>query len=323
MRVLITGGTGFVGSHVCRRLLAEGHRVRVLVRPTSDGTSLDGLAVERVPGDVTEPWSVAAAAQGQEWVIHAAANLTYWGRDAAWQARVNVEGTRNVIRACRQAGVRRLVHVSSVAAVGIPDDSGRPADEEFCFNLGDSGLNYHLSKRRAEEEVAAGVAEGLDAVIVNPASVFGPYGAGYRGADMLSKVRRTPVVPYFTGGLCVVHVDDVVAGTLAALRRGRAGQRYILGGENLTYRALVERTARAMRLWRCVVPVPALVTALAARVLEPWGRWRKRRPRITYATHYCASRCHFYDSGKARRELGYSPRGFDAILQECLRLRAC
>jgi dihydroflavonol-4-reductase len=323
MRVLITGATGFLGSHLCRRMLADGHEVRVLVRPTSDDRNLKGLAVERVVGDVTDSRSVGEAVRDQDSVIHAAAELSYWGRDAARQERVNVEGTRHVARACREGGIRRLVHVSSVAAIGIPEDPQRPADEAFGFNLEGSGLNYHLSKRRAEVEVAAEVVRGLDAVTVNPASIFGPHGGGYRGAEMLAKVRRTRVVPYFTGGLCAVHVDDVVAGTVAALERGTQGERYILGGENLTYRALVERAARALGLRRWPVPVPALVTGLAARILEPWGRWRGRRPRITYATHYCASRCHFYDSGKARAALGYAPRDFDAIVEECVRLKAC
>jgi dihydroflavonol-4-reductase len=323
MRVLITGGTGFLGSHLCRRLLAEAHRVRVLARPTSNGAHLDGLGVERVLGDVTDATSVQTAVHGQDWVIHAAACLSYWGRNTEQHRRVNVGGTRHVAQACRELGVRRLVHISSVAAVGIPDEPGRPADEAFPFNLDGSGLSYHCSKRDAETVVLEEVARGLDAVIVNPASIFGPYRPCYRGAEMLAKVRRGRVVPYFTGGLCAVHVSDVVEGTLAALERGTSGQRYILGGENLTYHSLVKRTARAMGLRRWPVPVPALVTGLAARTLEPWGRWRGRRPRITYATHYCANRYHFFDSGKARAALGYAPRDFDAIVEECLQLKAC
>jgi dihydroflavonol-4-reductase len=167
------------------------------------------------------------------------------------------------------------------------------------------------------------VARGLDAVIVNPASIFGPHGTQYRGAEMMRKVRQTQVLPYFTGGLCAVHVQDVVQGTLAVLERGMSGQRYILGGENLTYRALAARTAGVMNLRRRFVPVPPIITGLAAMLLEPWGHLRNRRPRITYAVHYCASRYHFYDSSKARKALGYAPRDFMAILHECLRLGVC
>jgi dihydroflavonol-4-reductase len=323
MRVLITGGTGFLGSHLCRRMLQDGHEVRVLCRPTSSPATLNGASVERVLGDVTDADSVERAVQDRDWVIHAAASLSYWQDEAERQRQVNVNGTRNVVEACLRQGVRRLLHVSSVAAVGIPDDPARPATEDFPFNLQGSGLCYHLSKRQAEEIVRDGVKQGLDAVIVNPSSIFGPNGSRYRGAERLRKVRQTWLVPYFTGGLCAVHVQDVVDGIVNALVHGKTGQRYILGGENLSYRVLVERTARAMRLRRRPMPVPALVTGLAAHVLEPWGRWRKVRPRITYMIHYCASRYHYYDSTKARRELGYAPRDFEAILRECLRLNAC
>lgn len=234
----------------------------------------------------------------------------------------HVDGTRNVAQAARQKGVRRLLHVSSISAIGIPIDP-TPATEDFNFNLHHAGLNYHQSKHRAEAEVMAETKRGLDAVVVNPASIFGPYGGRYRLAEMMNKVRRSRLVPYFLGGLCAVHVDDVMHGIVAALNHGRSGQRYILGSENLTYRALVERTARAMNLQRYPVPVPSIVTGLAAGLLEPWGRWRKVRPRIVYATHYCSSRFSSYDSTKARQELGYAPRGFQAILGECLSLGAC
>ena len=316
MRVLITGATGFVGSHLCRRMVAEGHEVRVLCRPSSDTGAIDGLPIERVVGDVTDYASVEKAVSDRQWVVHAAAHIDTWRRLAAEQTRVNVDGTAHVARACREAGVGRLLHVSSVAAIGIPT-SAVAADEDFRFDV-DPRLTYHWSKRAAEEVVAAEVAHGLDAVIVNPASIFGPHGRRYRGAEMVAKVRRGPVVPCFGGGICVVHVTDVVAGIVAALHRGSTGQRYILGGENVTFRALAERAARAMRLRRRVVTVPPLVTATAAAVQESWGRLVNRRPRITWATHHCAGRYHFYDSTRARSILGYAPRPFDAILAECL-----
>jgi len=316
MRVLITGATGFVGSHLCRRMVADGHDVRVLCRPSSDTTALDTLPIERVVGDVTDYGSVEKAVSDREWVVHSAAHIDSWQRRAAEQTRVNVDGTRHVARACREAGVARLVHVSSVAAIGIPT-SAVAVDEDFLFDV-DPRLTYHWSKRRAEDAVAAEVARGLDAVIVNPSSIFGPHGRRYRGSEMVSKVRRGPIVPCFTGGICIVHVVDVVAGIVAAFHRGSIGQRYILGGDNVTFRVLAERAARAMHLRRRVVAVPPVVTAAAAAVLEPWGQLVNRRPRITWATHHSAGRHHFYDSTRARTVLGYAPRTFDSILSECL-----
>lgn len=315
MRVLITGATGFLGSHLCRQMVNQGHIVSVFTRPASEAAALKGLPVKRLLGDITDLDSVKQAVQGQEWVIHAAASVM---GDETRHTQVNVAGAQHVARACREEGISRLVHVSSVATIGIANDLHHPADESFPFNLENSGLTYHLSKRQAEEQVLGEVAKGLDAVIVNPGSIKGPYGTQYRGAEIARTVQRIPVVPYFTGGICVVHVEDVVEGILAALERGVAGQRYILGGENLTFRALGQRAANALHLRRRFVPLPAVVTGLAAVALKPWSRLRGQPPWITYATHYCASRYQFYDSSRAHQALGYKPRDFDAILYECL-----
>lgn len=322
MRVLVTGASGFLGSHLCRSMAAAGHEVRALCRSTSDVTGLGGLPLELVAGDVTDRSSVRRAVAGRDWVVHAAAKIQYWTRDRDEQRTVNIEGARIVAQVCREAKVRRLVHVSSVAAVGIPVDPSRPADEGFAFNLQGARLPYHVSKWLAEQAVGAEVRRGLDAVIVNPASIFGPHRDGYRGAEMMRKVRRHNVIPYFTGGICVVHVDDVVAGIHAALERGVAGERYILGGENVSYRSLAERAAASMGLSRRFVPVPPAVTALAALLLQPYAVMRARMPRMTFAAHYCASRSHYYDSSRARAAFGYSPRGYGAILAECLRVGA-
>lgn len=317
MRVLITGATGFLGSHLCRRMVVEGHDVRILARSSSDNTTLEGLSLDRVIGDITDPESVRTAVQDREWVIHAAADLNDRRWNQSWQIKVNVEGTRNIAQACRAEGVRRLLHVSSVAAIGIPTSPQHPANEEFPFNLEHTGLTYHLTKRQAEKEVMTEVARGLDAIIVNPADVKGPHGTQYRGAEIVRAVRRAPVVPYFSGGICVVHVQDVVEGILAALLQGATGQRYILGGENLTFRALAERAAKTMGLGRRFIPVPRMVTGPAAMILEPWGLLWNHRPWIRYTI---ASRFQFYDFSKACMALGYAPRDFSAILDECLRM---
>lgn len=318
MKVLVTGATGFLGSHLCRRIARDGHELTVFRRSSSSTAELAGLELRHEIGDITDAEAVARAVSGQDIVIHAAAQLAYWGYQKQAQEKINVEGTRNVVEACLRHQVKRLVHVSSVAAIGIPNGPDHPATEEFIFNLESSDLIYHLSKRSAEKIVLAAVKDGLDAIIVNPSTIFGPYGARYRGAEMVQKVRQTRVVPYFLGGLCVVHVGDVVEGIMRAMTHGAAGQRYILGGENLTFKALAERAATAMNLRRRFIPVTPVITGLAAMVLEPLGRWRRRQPKITYATHYCASRYHFYDSGKARKSLGYAPRDFSAILDECV-----
>lgn len=316
MKVLITGATGFLGSHLTSRLVREGHAVTILRRPTSTTAGLDALGVISAVGDVTDRPSLEAAIKGQEVVVHAAASVGNREGLGDLQTAVNVEGTRNVVLACRRHGVRRLLHVSSVAAVGLLDRPGPPADESFPWNLERSGLRYHLSKRQAEAAVQEGVQAGLDAVIVNPGSACGPFRGGFRGNELFEGVVRRRIVPYFRGGRDVVHVGDVVEGILGALDRGRTGERYILGGENLTYRRIAELVAGHLGVRRVLVPVPGLVTGLAASILEPLGRLSGRPPRITRATHYCASRFAFYDSGKARRELGFAPRPFMDIVSE-------
>ena len=319
MNALVTGANGFLGSHLCRELVNENHNVTVLVRPSSDLSALGNLPVNKKYGDITDASAVEAAVGGNDLVFHAAAHLSYWGNQKEIQNKINVEGTKNVVEACLRRGVKKLVHVSSVAAVGIPPSSTEPAGEDFRFNLENlPALNYHLSKKRGEEIVLSAVEKGLNAVIVNPSAIWGRFGKTYRGAEIARKVRRSAVVPYFTGGICVVHVADVVDGIIAAWRHGKTGERYILGGENLTLQAIARAAARAQNLRRRFVPVPNLLTGLSAVALESWGRITKTRPRITFTTHYCASRFHYYDSGKAEKELGYSPRSFQTILNECL-----
>ena len=322
MRVLVTGGTGFLGSHICARLLEEGHELTVLRRANSNLSDPKGRAVRYVVGDITDAESVAEAVGSQEIVIHAAALVGYASAKA--HEAVNEGGTRNVVTACRRLGVGRLVHISSVAAVGIPEHRHRPADEAFVFNLEGSALGYHISKRRAEQVVARAVAEGLDAVIVNPSSIKGPHGRCFRGGELPDGVRRRPVVPCFSGGTNVVHVEDVVNGVLAALRRGRAGERYILGGENLTWREMAGMAADLLGVRRVLVPVPSVVTGAAAwagRAIEPLTG---HRPRFTYDVHFCANRFLFYDSRKAAKDLGSKPRPYGKIVRQYLdRAWAC
>jgi dihydroflavonol-4-reductase len=311
VKVLITGATGFLGTRLCRQMAAAGFQVTALHRKSSNLAALQGLNLKCRPADLDDITSLAAAVEGQEAVIHAAANIRY-ATSAAALERTNTEGTRALAQACRESGVRRLVHVSSVSAIGIPP-KGCVADERFAFNLENSGLAYHLSKKRAEEAVFDEVGRGLDAVIVNPASLFGPHGRNYRGGEMIRKVLGSPLVPYFRGGICVAHADDVAAGIVAALERGRRGERYILGGENITYREIARRSAAALGVKPLLLPLFPLVTR-AAMVLQP--------ARFTYATHYTSSRFQFYSSEQARRSLGYRPRSFDEILQENLAFRS-
>ena len=318
MNALVTGATGFLGSHLCRQLVRDGFNVTALCRSTSKTDALDDLPISKKIGDVTDRLSLDDAVAGNDYVFHAAAHGTYWRRHKKVQNQVNIQGTENVSEACLNFGVKKLVFISSITAIGLPEEPGKSIGEESAFNLEGSSLNYHISKKRAEEIVLGAVEKGLDAIIINPANIWGPHGEKYRGADHVEKVMGKRVIPYFTGGICVVHVDDVVDGIMAAFDRGRTGERYILGGENILLKTIAELALRHQDKKASFVPLPKAVTWLAAVISESIALASGRRPRITFVTHTLASRFQYYDSEKAKRELGFTPRSFDVILEECI-----
>ena len=318
MRVLVTGATGFLGSHLCRRLCAEGHSITVLRRASSNADALGSLPLRYETGEITDAACVDRATKGQDVVIHAAGCMQRKGTSRDLFYAVNVAGTRHVVQASIRHQVRRLLHVSSVAAIGIPDKPLEPATEDFRFNLDDSGLHYHISKHQAEAAVAEGVAKGLNAVIVNPTGLSGPSGPLFRGGEIIRSVRNTRILRYPPGGVCVVHVEDVVDGLMAALDRGLSGNRYILGAENLTFLQMLEKTATTLGLKRFYIPIPAVATKAFAVVAEWWSTVALGGFSSEYAKYYCASRFSYYDSSKARLALGFRPRSFEAILEESM-----
>ncbi len=235
MKILVTGSTGFIGGALCQALVAQGgHSVRAFHRVNSSLRLLEGLPVEHAIGDLTQPATLTAAMEGIEAVFHAAA----WMGDSepGRLYAVTVEGTRAVLRAARQAGVRRLVHTSSVAALGVPPPHRVTLmDETHTWNIRPEQYPYGYAKYLAELEIQKEVAQGLDAVIVNPALVLGA-GDIHRGStSILLKVAQRKVGVTMEGGLNVVHIQDVVNGHLKALECGQTGERYILGGQNLSY----------------------------------------------------------------------------------------
>ncbi len=305
---LITGATGFVGSAVLRALVARGFAVRALVRPGGDRRNLDGVPVTLVEGDLRDPASLARAVAGVAYLFHVAADYRIWVPDPAEMLRANVDGTRALMLAALEAGVERVVYCSSVAALGLTKD-GSPADEATPVSEAAIVGIYKKSKYRAEQAVLALVRErGLPAVIVNPAGPIGPRDikptpTGQMIADAAS--GRMPA--YVDTGINVVHVDDVAHGHLLALERGRIGERYILGSENLLLPdilgmvdAATGRPTRRMRLrpeW--LWPVALVSEGLARLGMEP---------RVTRDHLHMARKKMFFSHAKAAAELGFSPR---------------
>lgn len=302
MKVLVTGATGFVGSNVAAALAARGDQVRVLRRATSRLNALEGVCVEYVVGDILDPDSLATAVRGCEVVFHVAATAQYWRSGKETIYRVNVEGTRNVMQAALAAGVERIVHTSSVAALGYPP-RGTMADESQTFPPELSWWPYGHSKHLAELEVRKAAAQGLPAVIVNPTIVIGPRDVNFVSGSLIraSVKGQLRIVP--PGGSNVVHSDDVVAGHLAAAERGYVGERYILGGENLSHweTATIIASITGGALPRLVLPRWSL--SPLARLIDAFNALSNRPPLVTGEHIRLGGKMFYVDNSKAVREL--------------------
>lgn len=307
---LVTGGSGFVGAAVVRKLLATGHSVRVLVRPESDRRNLSGFPIETVTGDLLDPPSLARAVAGCGTVFHVAADYRLWVPDPAVMYDTNVGGTRNLLRAALRAGAERIVYTSSVATLGHTPD-GSPADEETLSHLEEMIGPYKRSKFLAEVAVRELVRdEGLPAVIVNPSAPVGPGDVKPTPTGRVVVDAASGRIPaYVDTGLNVVHVDDVAEGHLLALTRGRKGERYILGGTNMTLREILEMVAGIAGRKTPRLRLPYGLVLPAAYLMEGWARISGgQEPRATVDSIRMSKQRMFYSSEKAKRELGYAPR---------------
>ena len=313
--VFLTGATGFVGGELARRLLARGHAVHALAREGADRSALAGLDVVWHAGDLLERAAlergIAAVGPGA-WVAHVAALISYRTRDAELQRRVNVEGTRRVLEACRRLPVARVLHMSSVVTVADSPD-GRERDEEAGFNGARLGVDYVATKREAEELALA--ADDLDVVVVNPGAIFGPNPRGGNTVRFLRRLaagRTGPLAP--PGSLSVVGVGDVAEGSILALERGRRGRRYLLvesAHPTLRVFALAARLL-GVRPPRAAVPRPLWELAIAAAGAVDRVRAADLLTPQTLrmlGVHYLLS------GGRARRELGWTPTAFEDVLR--------
>jgi dihydroflavonol-4-reductase len=305
MKALVTGATGFVGAAVSRALLAAGWQVRVLARRGSDRRNLSGLEVDVAEGDLTDLDSLAIAAAGCEGLFHVAADYRLGARDPSQLYRNNVEGTRNVLSAARRAGVRRIVYTSSVATVGIPAD-GSPGDERTPTALEAMIGHYKRSKFMAEEVVREAAREGTSVIIVSPSTPVGPGDVKPTPTGQLvldAAAGRMPA--YVDTGLNIVHVDDVAAGHLLAYERGQAGERYILGGEDMTLREILALISSLVGRKPPRVRLPYGVVLPIAYLAEGYARLSGRRGRITLEGVRMSRKRMYFSSAKAASELGY------------------
>jgi dihydroflavonol-4-reductase len=318
-RTLITGATGLVGSAVARKLVAEGFPVRALVRSNSPRSQLDGVDLELVAGDMRDAESVRSAMAGVRYVFHVAADYRLWARDPNEIFAANVDGTRIIMQEAKRAGVERVVYTSSVATLGLPAD-GSPADETLPLSV-DEGIGpYKRSKIAAERLVEAMIAnDALPAVIVNPSTPIGPRDVKPTPTGrIIVETARGRVPGFLDTGLNLVHVDDVAAGHLAALKRGVIGERYILGGEDVLLADMLAEIARMvgrrpprLRLY------PAMVIPVAY-IAEATARLTGREPFTTRDGIRMAAHRMFFTAAKAERDLGVRARPYREALADAI-----
>ncbi len=313
MKILLTGATGQLGSAIARKLVGAGHDLHCLARAGSNRALLGDVPVRWVTGDITDPASLPAAVAGCEAVVHTAGVTSYWLPKRRWMESVNVEGTTHLLQAAVEAGARRFLYTSSIATIGWREEG--QADETTPFNWQGLGIDYFDTKHRAEQRVLA--ESRLEGLAVNPGIVFGSYDVHHNGARMLLQVEHDKLFGVPPGTTTLAVLDDVVDGHLAALERGRAGERYILGGTVLDFVSLYQRIAAMLDK-----PAPTRVLTpgqlrAAAGLMGLAARFTRREPMITPALVHITTRNRAFSSAKAIEELGYAPSPLERGLEAC------
>lgn len=319
MKSLVTGATGFLGSAVMRCLLTAGHEVRVLVRPGSNRKNLENFSVEIIEGDLLDHQSLKRAVSGCDNLFHVAADYRLWVPDPETMYAINVNGTQALIIAAAEAGIKRIVYTSSVAALGLNSD-GSPADEETPSNLATINGYYKRSKYQAERVVKKLTEDHhLPLIIVNPSTPIGP-----------GDVRPTPtgrivldtlmgrMPAYVNTGLNIAHVDDIAQGHLLAYQRGKPGERYILGGDNMMLLQILQTIdeINGTRINRMRMPVNLMLPM--AWCMEKIATITRIEPRATLDSIRMAKKLMFFSSAKAQRELGYQYRPVNEALEDAV-----
>jgi dihydroflavonol-4-reductase len=318
-KILITGGTGFVGSAVAIALSRSGYDVRALVRPSSSRANLAGLDVEIVDGDIRDPIAVSRAMMGVRFAFHVAADYRLWARYPEEIVQTNVEGTRTVMRAALSAGVERIVYTSSVAALAL-GNNGEAADESTALLERDAIGSYKRSKVIAQALVIRMIAEeGLPAVIVNPSTPIGPRDIRPTPTGRLVVEAASGRVPAFVDtGLNLVHVDDVAAGHVAALERGAIGERYILGGENVLLHDMLSAIGEITGKRAPKVRIPRAAVYPIAIAAEALAKVMSKEPFVTLDGLRMSKHRMFFTAAKAERELGFRARPYREALRDAV-----
>lgn len=320
MNVLVTGATGFVGSHVARQLVESGDSVRVLVRADSNPVLIQDLRVDRCEGDLRDIVSVGRAMKGVRRVFHVAADYRLWSRNPQEIYQTNIEGTRSLFEAARQEGVERVVYTSTVATLVVPTKNGALPNEDTHGTLDQMVGHYKRSKFLAELEAIKAAAAGLPVVIVNPTTPVGP-------GDWKPTPTGRIIVDFLNGkmpayvdtGLNIAAVEDIATGHLLAANKGRIGERYLLGGRNMTLKEILDTLAAVAGRRAPRVRLPHAVAIAAAYSSELYSRFTGREPRIPLEGARMSRHRMFVASDKAKRELGYAPGPVEPAFERAVR----
>lgn len=319
MRVLVTGANGFLGSWLVRRLIDEGHEVSVLLRQKSNHDEIGGLNVQKLWGDVTDLESLRSAFKGQQIIFHLAGVIAYSRKDRELMERVNVEGTQNVLQAMANNSVSELLYLSSVAAVGAGLTPQQILNENSSFNLEKYNFGYFETKRQSEKQVTEfSKTHSIRSVIVNPSTIYGGGDARKGSRNTQLKVAQGKGLFYPCGGVSIVAVEDVVEGILSAQKKGRAGERYILSGDNLYLKDVFKIIADAAQVQAPRFPIPNFFMRTLAGLDEALNKIGLSGPlpseRAMVATFY-----HWFDHSKAKKELGFNPKSANYAIENSVK----
>jgi len=319
MKTLITGANGFIGSAVMRHCLHAGQEVRVIVRPGSNRKNLEDLDIEIFEGDLQDKTSLEIAVKNCSAVFHVAADYRLWIPDPDNMYQTNVKGTRDLMLASAEAGVEKIVYTSSVAVLGLNSD-GTPANEDTPVTVGDMIGHYKRSKYLAEKEVSKLVNEnGLPAVIVNPSTPLGPRDIKPTPTgNIILETLNDRMPAYVDTGLNIVHVDDVAKGHLLAFENGKIGERYILGGENLSLQAILGIICDLTDKQAPKIKLPHNLILPIAWCMERWADISKKEPRATVDEIRMSRKLMYFSSDKAINELAYEIRPAKEAIRDAI-----
>ncbi len=316
MKILVTGATGFLGHHLTRRLVKDGYDVRILKEKKASLDLIEDLKLEIIEGDIRDFEVVKEAVRGCEIVFHLAALISYWDKLNPLQYEINVVGTENVVRACLEEKVKRLIHVSSTAAIGT-EPKGKLANEKTSYNFWDLKINYCNTKYLGEIEVKKGIDRGLDAVILCPGSMY--------GAGDIRRIKEDPIFSkgilslfYIKGGLAVVDVEDAADGLILAWKKGKPGQKYILASENLTFFEIKKTISEFLGKKPPKICLPYPIFLAIAHISNWLAFLTEKRPKITPAMARFNKIYFYFSAKKVKKELGMKFRPFKESIKKAI-----